>query len=362
MFKMYLKVDSFSPTIKIMWFVFIILGIASVSFFISKSVLDYLSWDVITSIDVRIETSMVFPAVTLCFEDDKSYNLREILIECSFNNITCDTNDFETVKIFSYTGNTKNCFKFNGGKNSVENQTKSFRETYKTNHFDGLKIGFYFTSSAQVYYYVGENLQEPTYDDFFHRLGKGNKRYLILDKLVQKKLEYPYNQCTANSEIKGILMPNILSRGNFSYTQEKCFQICCLRYLSSKCNCTYPDQEAVPRCDDKYACFNIEYRSFDFAKICDQTCPLECDITYYTVTKEGIDFDPTREQYRIFKEWLLRVRNISGLTNEKISKDITYLNFFFEHIKSTEITQLPKMTFPDLVSNIGGTLGTKKIH
>ena len=58
---------------------------AGCCYFIYKSLLDYLSFDVITNIDIAYEQPAEFPAVSICSRDSYNFtNLSEI-IRCQFN-------------------------------------------------------------------------------------------------------------------------------------------------------------------------------------------------------------------------------------------------------------------------------------
>ena len=94
----------------------------------------------------------------------------------------------------------------------------------------------------------------------------------------------------------------------------------------------------------------------NFDKICSKECPLECDSVKYDLS---ISFT------KLIVERVVSLANeLGGIVNpkfkmltEKDSQDLVFVNVFYKDLDYTSISQLPKMDFFDLVSNIGGNLG-----
>ena len=86
---------------------------------VSKSIIDYLKYEVVTKTEVFYENQMVFPAVTICVDIQKhpnSNSIREIYnFICKFENLDCEQNFFELNYL------NKACLRYNGGKNFTNN-------------------------------------------------------------------------------------------------------------------------------------------------------------------------------------------------------------------------------------------------
>ena len=73
--------------VKVMWFVVILMGISATTYIIFNCLIDYMNWNVVTTIDVRRENTMVFPAVTLCFREEVwiEYRILKLYLEWFFD-------------------------------------------------------------------------------------------------------------------------------------------------------------------------------------------------------------------------------------------------------------------------------------
>ena len=343
-------ITSNNKFIKFFWICFCMIAASICAFFIFESGADYLAWNVITTVQIVRENKMVFPAISVCFDNDET-TLQDSLIDCSFNDNSCSHDEFEFVRLLSNLGTKKHCYIFNGGKNS-SGHIIPLKQTSKTNHFSGLKLSFF--ENTLVYYSVNDNNVKPTYDEIFSRLKTGQERFLIIDKLSEKKLDIPYNPCQNNKVIKQTLTPEILkSIGDYEYRQNNCYSICSMNYLTLACNCTF--NESINCADSN--CLKVEYDAFDYTKQCSHLCPVECDSNHYTVKKQAVSYLPSGEKLIELREWLKVKNKDSDLSDRKLISKIMYMNFFYENLKYTSITQIPKMIFSDLVSNVGGTLG-----
>ena len=105
--------------VKIMWVICFFGSSIGCAMFISKSISDYLNYDVITNIKIDYVNKLKFPMITICNTNiQKTKNisnmLNDTIIYCNFNSFPCNIeNDFEF-----YNDSTYNyCFRFNSGKN-----------------------------------------------------------------------------------------------------------------------------------------------------------------------------------------------------------------------------------------------------
>jgi hypothetical protein len=87
------------------------------------------------------------------------------------------------------------------------------------------------------------------------------------------------------------------------------------------------------------------------------SCPRECISTSYALTTSFSEF-PTKYYYKVLtKNEIIKKRFPNNITHDNLRKSIVSINIFFNEIKETVINHDPSMTFSDLISNIGGTLG-----
>ena len=92
-------------------------------------------------------------------------------------------------------------------------------------------------------------------------------------------------------------------------------------------------------------------------------CPLECEKTTYLLSTSHSDY-PSPEYTKFLKTHPIipKAFNISSFDSNSIDEDllkksIASINVFYDDLRYTKISQIAKMSFKDLMSNIGGTLG-----
>ena len=86
--------------LKLMWLILFIFGSSGGIYTVIKVINDYLDYEVVTSIKVFNEIPAKFPAVTFYFLRNNKANisLKKILVTCFFNDISCNSSDFETIQ------------------------------------------------------------------------------------------------------------------------------------------------------------------------------------------------------------------------------------------------------------------------
>ena len=81
----------------------------------------------------------------------------------------------------------------------------------------------------------------------------------------------------------------------------------------------------------------------EITNICTPFCPLECDTNSYDVSISSTKISPKYNEY-------LKSVNIS-------TDNLIHLNVYYDNLEYISIEQVAKMSFSDLISNIGGNLG-----
>lgn len=95
---------------------------------------------------------------------------------------------------------------------------------------------------------------------------------------------------------------------------------------------------------------------------CDSLCPQECETVSLDVSVSYFDF-PTYYMYKLIlanNESMLRkyFKTEGGnITHEMLSKSLAAVNIHFNEIKIVQMNESEAMSFAELVSNIGGTIG-----
>ena len=97
---------------RVIWVLIICLSASGCAFFIARSFMDYLSYDVITNYRSLTLIPMIFPTVTICnmnsYNGNTNYSIDQMLLSCKFGLEKCYFSDFVPVKISTYL-----CYTFN---------------------------------------------------------------------------------------------------------------------------------------------------------------------------------------------------------------------------------------------------------
>ena len=184
--------------------------------------------------------------------------------------------------------------------------------------------------------------------EIFNRYSKPNLYTdIFVKKFIEKKLGEPYNQCLdKESKFDSVLFRQTLKKYRI-YRQKNCYDICIQNYASSVCisnitNCTMD-----------------VYNEFDYEANCSKQCPLECETTSFSLSEKACQYTmlDSDMHYKEGLENLLNDSNIASRTDAELNEKIIWLGINYEDLSYTQISQIPKTTLPDLISNIGGILG-----
>lgn len=354
------RVDSAESTVvKIAWILMILLSLSAGSYIIYNSLSEYYAFDVITNVERVRPPSVPLPSVTLChtkifkkevFVNDTSKEEITMTINLTMREFVYDFQDERGTESYcnklEYFENDVHgdCVRFNGLKLDKLNSDsrhytillrKYLRKDISEDEYHVYRLLFPF-----VYVYVGDNYLNSIYRlkpdlEIEQKSETANKHYFqIIKTETEHKLGWPYNRCDS-------------SRG-VSYRQSNCIDICINREIWNKYGCSIPgyyrNNEHEP-CgatgivEDYYYGFLVDDSDLnttahinEFYDSCERECPKECEtVTLATTVTDG---------------WYMDVRY-----------SIAYFVFRYKDLSTLEITQIPKMTTYDLISNVGGTLG-----
>ncbi len=328
---------------KLMWIIFITISTIICFIYIKSSILSYLKYYVITETHIKYDTDMDFPEITLCKDNNVLKNEFKVQ-RCLFDWIDC-TGNFDTVSVFDDFGRERECLRFNGGKNYLGQPVPKLKQTRETSIFNGLKLIVEHYSNELNMVYISEK-ERASYYSADQLIKHKESASIVLNKFNSYKLGEPYNECVKHVNLlEGDLIQRTV-KFNYKYSREKCNYLCFFKTTANKYNCSFPgiyefnDTNNITK-NSTVLCANImskkkiskEFNVFNASLECPGECPFECDSTHYEfkVNHDYDNFEMTNDSFKLF--------------------------VYFKNLKYSNLEQIPKTQFPDLVAQIGGTLG-----
>jgi len=167
-------------------------------------------------------------------------------------------------------------------------------------------------------------------------------------------------------ELKHLDLVQRIVNSNFSfYQRDHCFSLYFKRGQSRMCNCSIPTEwevDGLESCrSSKYAqCLKEAYNKIikeEFKAKVLRECPAECDsVSYSKVVTSGEYGTPAEIQSVLNRSGYLRERARERREDE-VRNAVLYLRVFFEELRYTRVTEIPKISVADFVASIGGTIG-----
>ena len=389
-------------TIKILLFVFILSLTCLASFLVIQTIVTYLNYEVLTISRTIYETPTLFPKVTFCnvnqFTTEYAYNqtqkqqvfngdilqddekkkfghdLKDILIECYFNQNACDSTDF----IWSFDYYYGNCYTFNTGFDSNGNKIDLKKSNLAGPDF-GLQLTLYtnfyeellsFANGFGAIIRIG-NSSYSMYDSnngLFASAGFNN--FISINREFKSMLPKPYSNCEIDENSASFLSNwdfyNLIGRSTYAYTQQLCFSQCLQRKVINKFNCTFP--YIISLYNDVKTCTrnlyqvilsdlkqSLENNFIDL--VCLPLCPLECNQTLWKSSMSS--YQLVGSQY--ISKIKANIKLSSDFINRTIDaqtaeKSIVYINIFYDRLSYSLNTESPQMSNVNLVASIGGNL------
>ena len=276
--------------IKITWLIFL-LGTASVcGWFISRSINDYLNYNVITKTIIKNVNKIKFPIVSICninpFTTDYSTTkilnltglkespfysagyeilakislhsgnnsinrtllgkrLNETIINCIFLTKKCDLySDFEPY----YDINHGNCFRFNSGK-TMNGTSAPFKYVFNSGQLSALYLDLFmgaaynnenfFSIENGFSIFINDEIKDSTTTQGI-RISPGTSTLIVLDKYSTKKQPKPYSDCisdlTTNDSYSSTCYKRVFSPDR-TYRFTDCSFMCFQKFLGDTCGC-----------------------------------------------------------------------------------------------------------------------------
>lgn len=359
--------------IRFLWIFCMLFSSAGCGYFITKTVTDYLSYDVVSLIDIINEEYSEFPTVSMCMTAggfDNDNDLKDSIIGCFFNSDEgCKLkpeNYFEKYSDPLY----GTCYRFNSGKDLLGTPISILNSTFGGLQF-GLLLDLKVTISdeidfAQLIIRVHNkslSLMSLYNEEIF--ISSGTRSYLTVDRTFIERLEQPYNDCykdPADFNLNNTIIDYIIASDR-TYSQKECLRIFSnLNYLKyGNCGCNASLDTAEFDCLYKMASlnrtiFNCTWNYFQSFiqqsyETCSQFCPLECNTISYSVVLSSIyDYPPMGEI--IASSLKYNFENYA-----EVKRNLFSIQIFYKDLNYKLISQQEKMLMSDLIPNIGGIMG-----
>ncbi len=321
--------------LKLLWKIFVLIGIAGAVFMIYYAIDEFLQFHVITTTKIKSEEDMYLPGLTICATNNDTKtgrNAKDMVAKCMLvKNLewseTCNLTD---LTVFNKWGFKSNCFQINFGKNKEELLTE----------VEGASTGFYFflyypntTRQNYLTFGISNNSARVVYDDVNKFLFPGYLTSITLSKTNQIALGPPYSQCNESVD----------------YRKVNCIDNCYNKNISEYCSCRWPKEResCIKNCPSKYF-----YNYLSSVKSqCRLICPAECNQVNFSF--ERIDIDLNNEDSLLYED-IIKYKskhNLTEMRTGEFDKKVTELYIYFERLETTIITQTESISFISLIAN-----------
>lgn len=339
---------------KLMWILLLIASSVACFYFGIKCLNDYLEFEYFTSIRYIHEKEPFFPMISICNYFDTDFEMHNLYLSFKSQKITDWKEHFEVYFDQVY----GKCFRFNSGKNYF-NQTIPIKTS-----LGGCNYGLWFEFSInndRDYNSLVIAILNQTKNSLFNKeyyLSSGSYNYFKIDRILEKNLAYPYNDCYEDVNLfpfNKTLINYILNK-SLTYTQEYCFDLCrTMFYIDTNNTCSdcvlSNYEKIVDYCVGE--CVSEVIRNFygiGQYQICSNYCPLECNSFNFDIQQCSEYIQSTGVINNTFE-------HPQFVTYDNASRAYFGLFFYYNDLKYTFISQQPKIQLFDLISMIGGIFG-----
>ena len=297
------------------------------------------------------------------------YNLSKILISCVFDDEPCSADDFEWYYDLSF----GNCYRFNSGR-SQKGRPIEQKKTKKPGPKDGLLIQlFNIPSQNKISSVLSEGLVLFIHNQSISpsasmgvNVDPSKQTDISIQRTFIQKEPYPYSDCIDLNNFNSDYYKFLIGL-NRTYRQQDCFDLCLQKKIIDLCDCydlSFPMVSNSTPCLslEQFNCTRFAYVKFKSSKIneeCLALCPLECESINYdllisstaSLSKQG--YDSIEKLIDRFTSGFSQ----NKLTYDEVRQRFIVLNVYYADLSYVRISETPKTSFFDLLSNLGGTLG-----
>ena len=158
-----------------------------------------------------------------------------------------------------------------------------------------------------------------------------------------------------------------LKAANKTYRQSDCLNLCVQRLIIDNCDCywtryTNLDKSIQPCLNlSQLYCINTQKSEFIITEECLGQCPLECGSVTYDIKLSNLDY-PSESLYNFFQndtEYVDSFKNRTGkaYTQHYLGQYLISIKIYYPFTQYTLLLEIPKFSWIDLFSQIGGSLG-----
>jgi len=385
----------------------VLIGSSGFTFWsISKIILEYFNYEVISKTTMVYENPTKFPTITICdnnpFTSIQAQMLFEAIIKksnlspsdpnifrfakmrassrelndaerkrlgfdlqnklksCSFAGQECNANDFLWYWSFDY----GNCWQFNSGF-KPHNQKVDLLNAQIGIDF-GLQLLIYPLENLNKYPSTNDNgLVVMVHNSSFKPLKSdsifakpGEKTHILVKRTITHKTPFPYSECIDLNGYSSRLY-NFIIGNNLTYRQQDCIYLCFQEISIEKCGCIFSAFQDLGM-NARYCmnategtCFKNQYFNFTPKECIKNSCPLECDSIAYDTEISSLA-SPSIQTYNYF--YFDPEMNRSLINYETFKSKMVQLNIYCSSFQYTDISYAPKISAFELFSQIGGTL------
>jgi hypothetical protein len=397
----YTKIIDYRPNYKVqfIWLLILLGSTGATFYFISKSIIDYLKYDVVSQTNIVSEIPTEFPTVTFCdnnplstkysqqaLTDALNKNKSQLsilstsdeqlkrfglnwnqILSCTFMFANC-LNDLHWYWSYSY----GNCWQFNSGLN-LTNQRVSLEQSSTHGHIYGLNIEIFplynnndlsVTTSNGMVVFVQNSSFKPSTPQVSIEPGKLSN--IEIERTFYQKCPSPYSECIDLASYSSDLYNYIKNAGKYSYRQQDCFELCLQKNVINACKCflifianlSTTFEPCLTQSQNE--CSVQQYLSFDLSECKSQSCPLECDTIKYDLSVSSQAYPAKAYFENVLNNSINRNTSLLYL-NESLTYDIMReyalsFNVYYPYLGYTSLTESPKTSITDLFSQIGGSL------
>jgi hypothetical protein len=400
--------------LKTMWFIFLSLSAAFCGFMVARTILDYISFEVVSQIRVFDEIPAQFPTITICnlnpfvtneavalmsnnrfdrsifrrvaanppFGDENrkklSYDMNKVMWSCEFNYEPCNSYNQGNDRIYEdfswiYRIDLANCLRFNSGIDS-KGKKIPIKSIYKEGEWSALYIDFILPDRANIQEYLYKRgiriyVENSTYMHSTYSIGidikPGTFTEIILKKHITERLPYPYSDCQ-NSFPSEWAITKILEEKKYNYRGKDCSYICLQKEIIESCGCYdlwYDNYDtSVKPCfsEEQVTCANDLFKRLykeGQSEYCSKMCRPECYSVSFETTYSLSDYPP-RNYYDSLKSrpWINQFFASEGIRNftfELAKERFLALKVYYNDLTYVKISEIEKFKVIDLIANIG---------
>ena len=283
---------------------------------------------------------------------------------CIFNQLNCHlTRDIRWIYLYEF----GNCLQYNSGYDDWGNVVSLKATTFQSQKYGlQLQIGNltdenerFLRSDRSLKVFIHEQSQVPQYFDSAFSVELKKQTNIGLKRTESFDEPRPYSECQnlTKLDLESDLVQAV-RRSGVAYRQTECFTMAFQRKVVQNCGCYFTGVNAVDQVTrpclrwDQFGCFLREFYDFqaktsEFKGKWSLECPLECDLVTFDFEVSFSDYSP---QYIAYQRKY-------NLTQNMLTGEFSLLSVFYPSMQYTEITQTPKTSLIDLISNLGGSIG-----